>query len=185
MCLLWVKSRFLYLGYSGPLQGFFPEGKDRTSGPWSNFLFIWERKTKREEKTLESIRAEQWRKLCKKRNLIITLSASYWEVNKNVQHIEFGWRRQFWHVLYNPSLFPFLSFFQKTESKPLYFFQMRSQFLKSKFKKGHASWTFLKTRVGSRKLLLQVAGFVNIMSEIQHIKIPTPQCCNSFMQIGN
>ena len=29
-----------YLGYSVPLQGFLPEGKDRTSGPWSNFLFI-------------------------------------------------------------------------------------------------------------------------------------------------
>lgn len=34
----------VYLEYSGPLQGFFPEGKDRTSGPWSNFLFIWNEK---------------------------------------------------------------------------------------------------------------------------------------------
>lgn len=53
--VLCMKSGLLYLGYSGPLQGFFPEGKDRTSGPWSNFLFIWQRKKEKSIRTHHSL----------------------------------------------------------------------------------------------------------------------------------
>lgn len=75
---LWEK-KLSYLGYSGPLQGFFPEGKDRTSGPWSNFLFIW-RRTRGETKTLVTVKAQKWEILYLKArgNLLDINSTPFW-----------------------------------------------------------------------------------------------------------
>lgn len=81
---LWIagvpyERKISYLGYSGPLQGFFPEGKDRTSGPWSNFLFIWGR-TRGETKTLVTMKVQKWEILYLKArgNLLDMNSTPFW-----------------------------------------------------------------------------------------------------------